>query len=264
MITWDDPADRLFSTGIDRGVLYPDYDTLNDFWINGVAWNGLIGADEAANGSSTVLYRDGNIYYSDIDPGDYTGTLTAYFWPDQLNEKLGMPEAAPGLILDYQKPKPFSFSYRTLIGSGARGDMFGYQIHLFYNVVAVVGNRTRKTHTENQELDQFAFDITATPQKITGYRPTAHLVFDTRGLAPDMLNILEYLLYENSVLPSANTIYEFLKYGQSITFTESDGIVTATGASHVIAQNGGAIEIVAVNGTDNGDGSLTLQDTIYT
>lgn len=256
-ITWDKSDERYYSTGVDRGVLYPKNGSA-------VPWNGIIGVTESGAGDTSVLYRDGHVYYADVEPGDYSGTLSAFFWPREFSECLGMPEIAPGFQADYQKPKRFDLSYRSLIGSGSAGDMFGYQIHLIYNAICSVDQRSRKTMTNSPALDEFGFSLVATPRRIKGYRPTAHFIIDTRFLSSDQIAALEDGLYgSDPQLPDPEYVYELLKFGDEIQFEDlGEGRIRATGSStNIVKTSYGSIKINNVNGTVVGDGSLILEDT---
>lgn len=256
-IKWDDPNERLYQTGCDRGAIYFDDGSA-------VAWNGLTGVDETGVGSTSVLYRDGNIYYSDIDPSDFTATIKAFFWPDAFGRCLGIPQITDGLYVDNQKPRKFNFTYRNLIGSGAKGDRFGYQIHLVYNALANVGTRSRKTRTNSVQLDEFSFDIIATPVKMPELRPSAHYIIDTRTMDKPTVKQLESILYSEGRLPEPQELYDLMNFGDAITFIDhGDGTWTARGSSENITDHGdGTWTIRNVDGTDHGDGTFTLVDTI--
>lgn len=258
-MVWDAHDERYYMTGTDRGVLYSEGAA--------VPWNGIIGVTESGAGEKSVLYRDGHIYYSDVEPGDYEGSLNCFFWPDEFSKCLGMPEIAPGLYADYQKPRHFSLSYRSLIGSGNSGDMFGYQIHLVYNAIASMATRTRKTMTNTPSLDEFSFEMVATPVRVRGFRPTAHFIIDTRNMDPAVLASLEATMYGHDgvpgVMPDPVWLYDLLNFGSAITFVDNlDGTWTASGSSANLIDNGdGTIQILNVNGVDHGDGTYTLSDT---
>lgn len=256
IVKWDDPDKRLYQTGCDRGAIYFDDGSA-------VAWNGLTGVDETGTGTASVLYRDGNIYYSDIEPSDFTATIKAFFWPDEFGRCLGIPEITDGLYVDNQKPRKFNFTYRNLIGSGGRGDRFGYQIHLVYNALANIGTRTRKTRTNQVTLDEFTFDIIATPVKMPGLRPSAHYIIDTRTMDKPTIEALEEILYSEGRLPEPQELYDLMNFGDAITFIDhGDGTWTARGSSENLIDHGdGTWTIKNVNGTDNGDGTFTLEDT---
>lgn len=265
MIEWDKPDERYFTTGTDHGVLYPK---------NGkpaVPWNGIIGVTESGAGDTSVLYRDGIIYHTDVEPGDYSGTLSAYFWPDEFNECMGMPEVAPGLIADYQPPQHFDLTYRSLVGSGERGDMFGYQIHLIYNAIASANSRTRKTLTQTPSMDEYGFDLVATPVHVPGLRPTAHFILDSRGMDRDALSGLEYTLYQFGQMPDPSYVYDLLKYsGVMFTYVlRENGSVLISGPGKHYPGQGYGMELDSVTGklslfnavaVNNGNGSYTFSD----
>lgn len=253
-LVWSDPEKRYFMTGVDRGVLYSEDGV--------VPFDGITGATESGAGSTSVMYRDGQIYYADVEPGDYSGTLTTFFWPPEFDKCIGIPEVAPGLRLDYQRPRRFSFSYRSLIGSGTTGDMFGYQIHVFYNVLASPQSRTRKTRTNSPALDEFSFDLVAIPPRIKGYRPTAHLIIDTRGLSPEVVATLEDLLYNGDTIPDPTMLYELMRYGATLRVKDNlNGKVTVSGASSNLVKSGGKYTIKGIPYVANVDGSYTISDT---
>ena len=281
MISWDAPNERYFQHGIDRGVIYvPGVDELVDWvstdylliknsiatgapWFAGthsvdggnntgwyfgvpvntpVPWNGLIGVDEMGGGSSEIIYRDGKVIMADVEPSDFEATVSAYFFPDELAECLGMPAAAEGLYVDNQKPKRFGLTYRSLIGSGSAGDMFGYQIHLIYNCIASIGRRSRKTMTDTPEAMQFDFSIVCTPIKLTGFRPTAHYIIDTRTMNAGAIKDLEDILYGTGSgqgrMPTPTELFEMMNFGVFMrVHDEEDGSVKISGANKYFTEN---------------------------
>lgn len=116
LLTWDDPTERYYQTGNDRGVIYPPGQ-------NPVVWNGLIGLEEKSDQTKSILYRDGIAYMADVEPGDFEATVSAFFFPDVVSDLIGMGNPSAGFYVDNQKPKPFGFSYRSLVG-----DMFAKAI----------------------------------------------------------------------------------------------------------------------------------------
>lgn len=260
MLEWGDPDDRYYHTGTDRGVLYLNNKT--------VVWNGIIGVTEDSDSETSVLYRDGRIYYAGINPGDFKGSLNAYFFPDEFSEALGIPEAADGFYVDNQKPKSFSFSYRSLIGSGSRGDSFGYQIHLIYNATASIQSRVRRTVNNSPAPIEFGFDLVCKPVSMPGYRPSAHYIIDTRHLDSATISSLEDILYVETRMPEPSELYDMLNFGSSIIFEkfvhpELGECWTATGAYGNVHMTSPTTWVIKnVNGTDNGDGTYILEDTL--
>lgn len=259
MIIWDDPDKRYFQHGLDHGVLY-----IED--INPVAWNGLISVDEGGEGSGEMLYRDGVVYLADAEPGDFIANIKAIMYPDAFAACIGIPKVADGLYVDNQKPVPFHLSYRTLIGSGTRGDMFGYQLHLIYNCMATIGQRQRNTIGENTSPVEFEFGIVCTPVKLPGYRPTAHFIIDTRFLSPDTISEIEDILYGDSDtpgrMPTPIELYDLLHFGDAMIFhVHDDDTYTVTGSSDNLEETTPGYFIMRnINAVDNGDGTYTVSD----
>lgn len=263
-IDWDDPDARYFQHGIDRGVLYPR-------GKKAVPWNGITGFDEAGNGESSIHYIDGKIFLADVEPSDFSGQLTAFMYPDEFSECIGVPEAADGFYVDNQRGKQFDFCYRSLIGSGVTGDMFGYQLHLVYNAMATIGARQRKTLTNTPAPMDFTFDIVATPVALPGYRPSAHYIIDTRHLDKSTIATLEGIIYgtptEDARMPTPLELFDTLNFGSAITFTTWNhptlGLCWTARGSYVNVHmtSDTTWEILNVNGVDHGDGTYTLSDT---
>lgn len=260
-VDWDADHDRYFHQGVDRGVLYPRN-------ANPVPWLGITGVEEASDSSASVLYRDGVIFYSSVDPGDYSGRLTTYWYPDEFAECAGIPAAAEGFHVDNQRPKSFNLSYRSLIGSGLTGDMFGYQIHLIYNATAQIGTRTRSTLTpEGTEIDELSFDLVCTPVQLPGFRPSAHYIIDTRTLSVERIAELEDILYGDGIyagrLPAPETLFDIMKFGDEIIITQiGEHKYTIEGSAKNVKNVGnGKWELNNINAVDNGDGSHVLSDT---
>lgn len=260
MLKWDDPNERFYAHGLDRGVLYIP-------GLNPIPWNGLKEFDEGSSpGDTSMMYRDGVVYLADADAGDFTASLKAMFYPDEFGVCLGMPQVTDGMFVDNQKPKRFSLSYRSLVGSGTNGDMFGYQIHLVYNCIASIGARSRQTIGKDTDPVEFNFDIVCTPVKMTGFRPTAHYVIDTRNMAGSKVAELETLLYgddvEPGVLPDPEAIFDLLNFGDAITVTvHNDGTYTVVGSNaNVHSLTSKSFQMNNINGLDNGDGTYVISD----
>lgn len=240
MLTWDAPTELYYHHGLDRGVAYIP-------GVGAVPWNGLTGFDEGSEApTASVMYRDGLIYLAEQDPSDFTGRIAAISWPNEMSKCLGMPEAADGLFVDNQKPTRFSFCYRSLVGSGLEGDMFGYQLHLVYNAVASMSQRSRRTLGQSDEPLEFGFDLVCTPVKLVGYRPTAHYVIDTRNMSPAKVAQIETLLYDNPTPPDPQDLFDIMNYG--------DGISVINQVAPKTFQVDGSYENVEINP----DGTVTF------
>lgn len=240
--------------------------TSSSYVISGRAfpWNGLISVDEGGEGSSEILYRDGVIYLADADAGDFQAAVTAIMYPDAFSDCLGIPKVADGLYADNQKPQRFSMSYRSLIGSGTRGDMFGYQIHLVYNAMASIGQRKRNTIGDNTSPVEFNFDLVCTPVKLAGYRPTAHFVIDTRNMSSDVIAAIEAILYGTATtvgrMPTPTELYDLMHFGPEMIFTvHTDGSYTVEGSGDNLEEiDINSFRMNNINAVDNGDGTYDV------
>lgn len=252
MLTWDPPNERYFHQGLDRGAIYIDDDPP-------VVWNGLTGIEEGGSSETSITYRDGKIILADVEASDFQASVSAVFFPDELSACLGIPEAAENLYVDNQKPRRFGFVYRTLVGSGLTGDMFGYQIHLIYNALASIGTRSRKTLSDTPELMPFTFDLVCTPVKLAGYRPSAHYILDTRGMNSGQLKDLEDILYGKGIvegrMPTPTELFEMMNFGVLMhVYENEDGSYKITGSSQYFTDNGdGSYVVTNMNAVVDGD-----------
>lgn len=191
VLVWDKVGDRLYETGLDRGVLYlPDG--------SAVPWNGLTSIIEKFDKETSPVYYDGMKITDLVVLGDFAATMRAVTYPDEFVEIEGLGEARRGLFYGDQRPQSFGLCYRTQIGNDLEGDLSGYKVHILYNLIAIPSEKTYASITSDPSLVEFEWSITAVPQEVPGFRPTAHLVFDSRKLDPWLLEDLEAKLYGSS------------------------------------------------------------------
>lgn len=260
-LRWDKATDRQYETGLDRGVLYTS---------NGaVAWNGLISVDENGGDSSEVYYQDGRPYLILPKPKEFTATLKAYTYPEEFSSAMGLVEAGDGAYLDSQMGEQFALSYRTLVGNALDGELAGYKIHLIYNATVAPPASSSASLSDTVNPNELSWDIQATPEAVTGYRPTAHIVIDTRHMSEQRLGVIEALLYGtgNSYpeLPTPGTILNFVTYGDAITITDNgDGTWSAEGSyENVRMLDDNTFEILNVDAVMSGDGkSYSVSSTL--
>ena len=207
VLTWDEIGDRVYESGVDRGVLY-----LQDGAV--AVWNGLIGIEESPNAELKSFYLDGIKFLENLTPRDFLGKLTAFTYPDEFDTVNGIAHVAPGLSYHEQPPTSFNLSYRTRIGNDIEGDELGYRIHILYNILANPEAIAYSTLTDSGvQPITFGWTLTGTPQKIDKHRPTVHVSVDTRTTPPDILKILEGKLYgTKSTPPSLPPITEVGEY----------------------------------------------------
>lgn len=248
-LVWDSAEAREYESGLDRGVLYPPS-------AAAVPWNGLTSVVEKFDQSRKPIYWDGRKINDLIVLGDFEASMKAVTFPDAFSELEGVVQANPGMYLGNQKPKSFGLSYRTRIGNSI-DDQLGYKIHILYNVIAMPKDRTFSTMTDAPSITEFEWDISAVPEEILGFRPTAHIIIDSTDTDPDLLVLLEGLLYGTDttdpvLIPMAELLIYLLSWFSVVIVDNGDGTWTAYSSSPdlPIVDNGdGTFDISAVFGT---------------
>jgi hypothetical protein len=124
------------------------------------------------------------------------------------------------LFATQQRRRPFSFSYRSKIGSHIKGLDHGYKIHIVYNALAEPTSHSHKTLGEDNEAFNFSWNIKTRPPIVEGFRPTSHFVIDSRDTPEELLKLIEDMIYGTSEidarLPSAGELaYLFTSYESS-------------------------------------------------
>jgi hypothetical protein len=225
-LVWDEIGERIYQTGVDRGVLY-----LQDG--NAVVWNGLIAVDESPNVERKTFYLDGVKFLENLSPADFEGKLKAFTYPDEFDSVNGIANVAPGLSYHEQPPKSFNLSYRTLVGNDIEGTELGYKIHILYNVTAKPDSFSFGT-AEEQGIQpiEFSWALSGTPVKAPGVRPTVHISIDSRTTPLEILQIIESKLYGTSStspsLPPITEIGEYFGYlGALLIIDHGDGTWSA-------------------------------------
>lgn len=162
-LTWDAAGERLYETGVDRGVVYP-FGVTAGTYENGVAWNGLTAVNETpSGGEATALYAD-NIKYLNLMSVEELGLgIEAYTYPDEFMECDGTAEVATGMYAGQQNRKHFGFSYRTLKGDDQHGTDLGYIIHVVYDCLASPSEKGYTTVNDSPEAITFSWDVSTIP-----------------------------------------------------------------------------------------------------
>lgn len=223
-LVWDEV--REFEAGLDHGVLYDPDGT-------GVVWNGLISVEEQFSSSAEPVYFDGIKFNDIISAGNFAATLKAYTYPDEFLAFEGVLEEQVGMYLADQPPSLFHMSYRTKAGED------GYKIHLLWNLTALPITRNYETLSLEVNPSEFEWSITSVPEDVDGYRPTSHLILDSRTLDPELLADIEAILYGDSEadpeseefnprFPSLNGFITFVRTWDRLIITDhGDGTWTA-------------------------------------
>lgn len=193
-LVWDQVGEKLYETGIDRGVLFP-VDEAGKY-TSGEAWNGLTAFNESPSGAEpTPLYANNRKYLNLMSAEEFGGTLEAYTYPKSFAACNGEAELVAGVVIAQQDRKIFGFTYRTLIGNDVKGTEYGYKIHMVYGCLASPSEKENNTINEDPEVDPMSWEITTTPVEVTGFKPTAHLIVDSTTVSEAGLAALEAALY---------------------------------------------------------------------
>ena len=218
-LTWDKTGERVYETGVDKGVLY-----LHDG--TSVVWNGLTSVEEDSADTLTSYYLDGVKFLDNLAPGDFTGILKAFTYPDEFDLVNGIAEVAPGLSYHDQPSQSFNLTYRTIIGNDAEGTDHAYKIHLLYNVIANPATFAYESLKDSGSAPiEFQWNLTGTPPKITGNRPTVHISIDSRKTDPEVLQGIEDVLYGTATtaphFPSFNELLSLFKSLASLIIVDN-------------------------------------------
>lgn len=200
-LEWDKTGEHWFSTGVDRGVVYPWVPAsggTDAHYGNGEAWNGLTSVDESPEGGEASPYYANNRKYLNLmSTEEFAGSIGAYTYPDAFAACIGEVNNN-GLIVTGQPHKPFCFTYRELKGNDTDGIEAGYILHLVYNALATPPSRSHATTNESPEPEEMSWDFTTTSEEVDGAKPTAHFKIDSTTLSlagGTALADLEAILY---------------------------------------------------------------------
>ena len=218
-IVWDKTSERLYRTGVDRVVLFPQ--TTGGAYGEGVGWNGVTKISESPDGGdTTTIYANNGIYLNLVAKENFKGSITAYTYPKEWEACDGSASvlssasgATPvkGLRVTGQTRTPFGLAYRTLIGNDTAGTEYGYELHLVYNATAGVSSLDYQTVNDSPEALELSWDFSTLPVDVPGAKPSAHLVISSLTAEPSKLKALETKLYgTESVAPKLPTPAEVI------------------------------------------------------
>jgi hypothetical protein len=204
-LAWDSVGQRLYETGVSKGVLYLPDGSGN--YTNGYAWNGLTKITEKPTGAAaTAQYADNSIYLNLVSTERFDADIEAFTYPDAFSACDGSLEPEPGVMVNQQPRKSFGLSYRTELGNDLAGTEYGYKIHVVYNALAAPSQRDYATINDNPAAIALVWSLTTTPVALTGYKNVSTLTIDASRVDPTALAALEAFLYgtdgTNPSLPS--------------------------------------------------------------
>ena len=191
-------GDRLFETGVKKGVLYVMGD--EGQYENGVVWNGLTAVTEKPTGAETTnLYADDVKYVVIYGAEEFEATIEAYTYPEEFEQCDGSAVLTTGVNVGQQTRKTFAFCYTTSLGNDTQGQDFGYKIHIIYGCKAKPSEKSYSTINDSPEAVTFSWDVSTVPVPVEGMNPTATMVIDSTRVESSKLKLLEEVLYGSSV-----------------------------------------------------------------
>lgn len=193
-LEWDKVGERLYETGVDQGVLYVQDET--GAYPEGVAWSGLRSVSESPSGAEpSPLYADNIKYLNLLSNEEFAATIGAYYSPEEFDACDGTATLTKGVTVGQQKRKTFGLCYRTKIGNDIDGDEHGYKIKIIYGALAKPSQKEYQSVNNDPSAVELSWEVSTTPVKVTGMKPTATLEIDSTKIEPAKLKALEDVLY---------------------------------------------------------------------
>ncbi len=220
-LQWDLTGERLFETGVNKVVLYPQ--AADGSYPKGIAWNGITNITESPSGAEpSALWADNMKYANLVSAEELGASVEAYMYPDEFAVCNGEAALAgiAGVTVGQQKRQAFGLSYQTLIGNDVMGDSYGYKIHLLYGALAAPSERAHNTVNDSPEAETMSWELSTTPVNVANMKPTASLTIDSTKVDPAKLAALEEVLYgtdaDEASLPLPDKIAEIMGGGEEI------------------------------------------------
>jgi len=199
LLIWDDVGNRRYETGVQQAVLY-----IRDAagtYPTGVAWNGITSVSESPEGAdSNPLYADNIKYLNLISAEDFKATIEAYTYPTEFGVCDGSADLGVGVSIGQQTRKAFGLAFKTVLGNDTLGDAYAYKLHLIYNALAAPTEKAYSTINDSPEAISFSWELTTSPENVTGFKPTASITIDSSLADPTKLQALEDELFGTAII----------------------------------------------------------------
>lgn len=194
-LEWDKTGEKTYETGVSQCALYV-YDSDQSQYGTGVAWNGVTAISESPSGAEpTAIYADNSKYLSLMSAEEFAATIEAYTYPDEFMECDGTASLGTGITIGQQARKTFGLVYRTEFGNDTEGTEYGYKIHIIYGCQAAPSEKSYQTINDSPEAITFSWELSTTPVPVSGFKPTATLVIDSKKVDSTKLKTIEDKLY---------------------------------------------------------------------
>lgn len=265
-IIWDAVNERLYETGVDRGVLFLANAGIYD---TGFGWNGLTKVTEKPSGASaSPLYADNGKYLNLISAEDFGGTIEAFTYPMQFAQCDGTASPQTGVSVGQQTRKSFGFTYRTKLGNDVLASDFAYKLHLVYGALASPSERAYETINDSPSALAFSWDFSTTAVSVAGLKPSAILTIDSSKVSSANLLVLENALYGTASttprLPLPDEVIAMFAGAQTMvtplapTFVSTTGVITIPTVTGVVYRRADTNAIVTGTTTIAGTTGASL------
>ncbi|MET0786512.1 MAG: hypothetical protein ABWY25_07400 [Paenisporosarcina sp.] len=218
-LTWDEIGQRYYETGVSKGVFY-------DVDGKGVAWNGLTAVEESVSNQVQAVHFDGLKFNDIVTVGDFKAVMRAWTYPDEFLRYEGIVEEQSGFFIADQPGSQFGLSYQTRVGDDITGLEAGYKIHILYNLTALPSQKLYQTMSLETDPLEFEWTLTAIPEYIENFRPTAHVIFDSRRMDPWLLQDIESVIYgdedNDPHLPSLKGLSTYIRKWDRLIITDHE------------------------------------------
>ncbi|MBO7452023.1 MAG: hypothetical protein J6U54_16890 [Clostridiales bacterium] len=235
-LLWDQTGEKLYSTGVDRGVLFVHNGSAYE---NGEAWNGLTSFQTSSDGgTASPIYADNQKYLNLIATEDKKGTIKCYTYPDGWDRCNGKKTIAgvKGLRISQQNRAMFGFSCRTLIGNDTEGTDFGYKLYIVYGATASPSEEEYQTVNDNPNAIEFSYEFSTVPVEVgvPGIKPCAifeilstdFVTAEDKAILEDLEDILYGTEDTAARLPSISEVISVLGGTATYKLTMTQGADT--------------------------------------
>ena len=235
-LLWDQTGEKLYSTGVDRGVLYVHNGSAYE---NGEAWNGLTSFQTGSDGgTASPIYADNQKYLNLIATEDKKGTIKCYTYPDGWDRCNGKKTIAgvKGLRISQQSRATFGFSCRTLIGNDTEGTDYGYKLYIVYGATASPSEEEYQTVNDNPNAIEFSYEFSTVPVEVgvPGIKPCAifeilstdFVTAEEKAILEDLEDILYGTADSAARLPSISEVISVLGGTATYKLTMTQGADT--------------------------------------
>ncbi|QFP94983.1 major tail protein [Arthrobacter phage NapoleonB] len=221
-LAWGQVGEKKWETGVSHGVLYKTDQA--GAYADGVAWNGLTAVTESPSGAeSNKQYADNQVYANLLSAEEFSGTIEAFYSPEEFDECDGQATPSPGVLVGQQPRKNFGLAWRSEIGNDVNSKL-GYKLHLLYNGLAAPSEKAHNTINDSPELQTLSWEVSTTPVDAgPGLEPTSKLTIDSTQVDSAKLALLEDKLYgtagTNPQLPTPAEVIAIFEGGTPTTAT---------------------------------------------